>query len=512
MCKEVLAQHRPISHPSELVRECEIRRQRIEDCGAGFLEIGYVSRGIAQERCSTPSWIRQQILFADEREESVGDLRCSLECLGIFHEENHVQFIHRSAVDFLLDSEEGREILASDQTSLNEHFRSAQQATLFAFISGASKNPEYRPSLVLFNRGYPISDLNERRFDNDLARTAGKFYHRLFEELELLSNQKSCNSRGMSCLIPTKALELLSDMIYFAVLHGKSCTVQNFIKGFEEKGYAVTDEFRNYLLFRYCGTSGLPADWVGVDLIVWLLRAGADPNYSSTSMSRFVARGQALSSFEAYLFIVPDLLSYDLSHRQIDGIETVIREFIKHGADLAKKIVYIYKYTCPAGIAWSIRELNVAQLVQIVENALHHARLKTGQPNTNTLGSLGPEKYGLHRKLLIVSTVPLELPFGELQKHKCYAAKRTGSGECQISDELHQRVERIPLSAEDVIEDKEACETLEAIIHHGEEIHNVKAWLERQGFRFRTEEDGGIPEPFHGFREVYGGAAGSTPK
>jgi hypothetical protein len=137
LCKETLENTRPLPHPRELVKECERHQQRIEDICAGLLEIRVENDEYDRRRHKYMQWIRQQVLTAGKCTKNLECPHCSVERLYHFNKETRVEFIHRSAADFLRDTNEGREILTCDQINLDERDLSVGDAIVFASLAGA---------------------------------------------------------------------------------------------------------------------------------------------------------------------------------------------------------------------------------------------------------------------------------------------------------------------------------------------------------------------------------------
>jgi hypothetical protein len=164
-------------------------------------------------------------------------------------------------------------------------------------------------------------------------------------------------------------------------------------------------------------------------------------------------------------------------------------------------------------------EVNTAQLVRIAVNALQNASLKAEQPAIDHWGDLGYEGCTFHRRLLLVGTGHRnELPpdiIGVPNQEHWYAARRMAEDKSKTaSKEFHQLTETIPLRMQpsDASEpaDKNVRETIKTVIRHGEKVQGARAWLDQQGFHLGFDQSERLPEPFHGFREIYGGSPGSN--
>lgn len=394
-CTEVLEKNRPLPHPSELVEKCNKHQKRIEDCCAGLLEIQAQSEIRVRSKLDItnmkyPMWVRLQILSAKKCAEEVDRLGYLLAKLNHFHEHTRVQFIHRSAADFLLDTQEGREILASDQTSFYERNLFLGESTLFSIIAGAGNHfrDDQSISLAAASRFNTSAVTYKAKVADPLVQTAEKILYRLLEELELLRNRGCDGCKERAWQVPDMILEVIDDFVGFAIRCGHSLTIRNFIESLQARGYAVTDDFRSHVLRAYCEGFFLPQDGLEEDLIVRLLRAGADPDYTLTLRPVGIGivpqcRALRLSSLEAYLFNIRILLKSEISRRKIDEVVAAIREFIDRGANLSKTILYDYTYTVPSEEAtFSVQvlkrelsfcmiwEVNTAQLVRMAVNAL----------------------------------------------------------------------------------------------------------------------------------------------
>jgi len=506
-------------YPNESVTECERHKQRIEDCGAGFLELQTVRVAdfiTDKATVAFPRWIRQETLRINKCTKTVGCMHCSLERLTEFCYKTRVQFIHRSAADFLRDTKEGREILASDRTNIEERSLSVYEAVVFACISGVGENSL---SEIRFHKDNINYIKNELEINNSLSKVIQDGYHRLLQELELLNNSRLGGDEGISAELPQKILELMDDWIRFGIKRRDAHILQDLVSTLKFKGYSVTDEFKSHILFVYCDTPGRPPSWVEDDLILWLLRAGADPNYTVTSRSNLrESEEEVLSSFELYLTTIYRVIDDGLSSRQIEGIYTVIREFIDHGANLSNKIFFFWllnegstlpgnkligEYTPP------IWEINTAQLVQKTIIALQHASSKLGPLNSNLGAVDGLEGQVLHRKLLLVNGPGrLSYSLGSVLEHasEWYTANEVKDASSKKSfDGFVQLMEKITFAVagpHDFTVDE--VEKMSSAIQHCVKVPGAKTWLQSQGFRFRSRERMVIPEPFQEFKEVYG--------
>lgn len=414
-----LPNHAPLPDPLDLIEECARERERIEDYSAGLLE---VNRGIANKIHSQfrdyATWTRLQTLSIDQprvKLEALEDYLIRLSDLG----RERIEFVHRSAAAFLLETKEGRDILACDRTTVSQQVESIVQASCFSVLSGV---PEILCGDIWFI--IRMSNVILEAADNYLIRHCEAVFYRLLHDLEIIGNLAIGGSIELSKIsvdAAEMALELVKDFVCIGAQHKFSSPVRKYMRYLQARNLLVTDEFKSYVLWSFCAFRGDTAEWIQDELIALLLQQRADPNFSLDSLlpnPEFHPNQQPLSAFERFIFNIAGFI-YNRKPRLVaEDIAARVRDFINHGADVTRKTWLRAKFVCPTppnmspclvsseelsfSTVWGV---NGVQLVQMVVDAVINACTEDEKPAAiEAMRDLGHEGYPCWKRLLLLGT------------------------------------------------------------------------------------------------------------
>jgi hypothetical protein len=293
-------------------------------------------------------WIRFQILTWRRPEDRTKSLEYLMD-LQTFQKYSlqSVRFVHRSAADFLLGTKEGRGILTYSQTTASERTVKGCESEIFARLVGLGFFQSF-PDML--EEVADITNIDDKQFDH-LLHFVEKGFYRLLEELEMI--------RGHKVIYGTKSIydvakKTVDDFIQGVAKLGYIPAIRNYVDYVQAKGLELTDEFKNFILFNFMDPKKMERYPMGPrpriwrthdhDMLIWLLKAGADPLDSKHAWNWRVAHNypfhQNVSAFESFAFDVPN---YTLHAKEFpDGLSlaNTLKKFLEHRPRLGKRMLY----------------------------------------------------------------------------------------------------------------------------------------------------------------------------
>lgn len=273
-----------------------------------------------------------------------------------------LQFIHRTAYDFLVDTAEGQEILSFDKTSsflLEVRFIQAYlaNARLFAFEQDIYVPPTYLLSMQSVSKTY---------YGTEAWDPAA--WQRLALHVDRLGNAGKILIGKSDYSYPCTGVNLL---MMAATTYGDEFTLCKIKEG------NVSQDTKSEILLNACRWNWCsspifqPGDLWAEQTIRMLLREGADPNWQGTMLLPYPwdqKFAQLQTPFTAYL--EDTLLS--AYHGYVEDIAEVLKTlhaFISHGARLDANICLWYKLNRhgPPGAGETVLSYNSCHLASFGE-------------------------------------------------------------------------------------------------------------------------------------------------
>lgn len=358
----------------KIVEECTFQRRRLPLISAGLLEVRDrvpESNLFSGGDWAKPASCRLLGFLADERNDNWSvQQRESWKNIAHIHRTTDVSFIHRSAVDFLSKTAEGKLILSAEPEP---------NITIFCRMVGAD--------LVL--RSLHVEVLNKGYFDDVFSN-----FNRLVEKVGSKTNVKS-NSELSAVDIPetlyaqgmkivTEAVDLEDPCRWFQILPStgpRICEERDFLSlAFSHSSTLslsqwIIDQVRNTSFPDRSCFLGCAATNGRLDGVRIMLENGADPNLDCRlSTSRLNSWNAFLSSLWEKFLVWGSPPDDDLN---------IAHEFLNHGADLDEIVLFTVDkdgFTWCETLIVGVRRflesgilitVSAAQLLKAISNSLH---------------------------------------------------------------------------------------------------------------------------------------------